>query len=165
MRGVTMKEEWKTLDINPIYQISNTGKIYSSHSKKILKIHKDRYGYCIVNLSVNNKPKTFSLHRLVANAFLENPNNLYTVNHIDNNKDNNCVSNLEFMSVKDNVRYTQAKKVYQYDKSLNLIKIWDSVMDIERELKYCSSSICYCCLKKKRYKTCHNYIWSYTPLK
>ena len=115
-----------------------------------------------MTLCINGKAKTFLVHKLVAQAFISNPNNLPTINHKDKNKLNNCVNNLEYMSIKDNVSYSQAKVVYQYDKNLKLIKVWNSVMDIERTLGYKSGSISNCCNKYS--KTSHNYIWSYTPL-
>ncbi len=85
-----------------------------------------------------------------------------TINHIDENKTNNYVNNLEYMTHQDNVRYSQAKKVFQYDKSLNLIKIWNSVMDIERELNFNSGNISACC--RHKCKTISGFIWSYVPL-
>lgn len=62
-------------------------------------------GYFQINLYINGKCKTFMLHRLVANAFIPNPNNLPCVNHIDGNKLNNQLSNLEWVTHKDNMRH------------------------------------------------------------
>lgn len=157
-----MIEKWKPIKYYPKYQVSNLGRIYSLKTNKILKTNIDKDGYERVTVCIGNKPITLFVHRLVAQAFLENPNNLPTVNHKDENKLNNNANNLEYMSNKDNVRYSQAKKVYQYTKTLKLIKIWDSVMDIERNLKFSSGSISQCCNNIS--KSSHNYIWSYTPL-
>lgn len=155
---------WKELDGYPNYKISNMGEIYSVRYKRLLNPSMDKNGYLVVTLMFNKKRKTFFVHRLVAKTFLENPNNLPTVNHKDENKQNNRVDNLEYMTFKDNVRYSQSKKVYQYDLNYNLIKVWDSVMDIERTLNINSGIISSCCNKRYRYKTSHNFIWSYTPL-
>lgn len=158
-----MQEIWKDIEGYSNYKISNLGRIYSKKSNIFLKQRLDRYGYCCVMLSKNGKVKNFLVHRLVAKHFLKNPKNLTTVNHKDENKQNNYVDNLEYMSQKDNVRYSQAKKVYQYDKSYNLIKIWDSVMDIERTLNFANNYISSCCTHKC--KTAYSYIWSYEFLK
>ena len=68
---------------------------------KELKASINKYGYKQVTLSKNHKRKTYTVHRLVAMAFLENPYNKETVNHIDGNKLNNCVSNLEWATNKE----------------------------------------------------------------
>lgn len=157
-----MQEIWKNIEGYTNYKISNLGRVYSIKNNIILKQRLDRYGYPCVTLSNKRKTKNFLVHRLVAKSFLKNPKNLPTINHKDENKQNNCIDNLEYMSVKDNVRYSQAKKVFQYDKSFNLIKIWDSVMDIERELNIKSNYISACCTHKC--KSFSGFIWSYVPL-
>ena len=62
-------------------------------------------GYKYVNLSKNNKTKTYRVHRLVAKAFIDNPEKLPQINHIDENKSNNQVNNLEWCTAKYNVNY------------------------------------------------------------
>lgn len=158
-----MQEVWKDIKgYENLYKVSNLGNIYSVKRNRYLKNKLTKSGYCYVFLCKKGKIKKFLIHRLVAFHFLKNPNNLPTINHIDENKTNNCVNNLEYMTHKDNVRYSQAKKVYQYDKSLKLIKLWDSVMDIERDLNIKSGNISNCC--NHRRKTTKGYIWSYVPL-
>lgn len=157
-----MQEIWKDVEEYPNYKISNLGRVYSIKNDIMLKQRLDKDGYPCVTLSHKGKTKYFFVHRLVAKSFLKNPNNLPTINHIDENKTNNCVNNLEYMTHKDNVRYSQAKKVYQYDKSFNLVKIWDSVMDIERTINIPNQSISACC--RKECKSIRGYVWSYVPL-
>lgn len=87
------------------YLISDDGKIYSQITNKYLKPFKNRRGYCLVDINVNGKSYTRQLHRLVALTFIDNPLQLETVNHKDGNKENNAASNLEWMTVLDNVRH------------------------------------------------------------
>lgn len=75
-----------------IYDVTDTGEVFSRLSNKVLKAGKTKKGYLIVNL----RQKTFNLHRLVAQAFIPNPDNLPQVNHIDGDKTNNNVTNLEW---------------------------------------------------------------------
>lgn len=88
-----------------LYQVSNYGKIINIKRNKELKLHKDKYGYLKVTLSKNNFKKNFLVHRLVALAFISNPNNLLQINHKDENKMNNCVDNLEWCNAKYNCNY------------------------------------------------------------
>ena len=110
-----IKEEWKNIEEYPDYMVSNMGNVKSLNYKrtreeKILKQNIVR-GYCYVNLCKEGKPKHYQVHRLVAQAFLPNPQNLLEVNHKDENKQNNCVDNLEWCSHTYNVNYgTRNKK-------------------------------------------------------
>lgn len=99
-------EYWKGIDgFEGDYSVSNTGKISSNKSKLILKTRLDKYGYELVTLWFKNKAFTKKVHRLVAIAFINNPDNLETVNHKDGIKTNNNVSNLEWLSIGDNHRH------------------------------------------------------------
>lgn len=80
------------------YAITEDGQVWSYKRKKFLKLHTDRDGYVLVSLCKNSKVKDYRVHRLVAKAFLANPDNLPEVNHIDENKENNSVKNLEWCS-------------------------------------------------------------------
>ncbi len=98
-----------------LYQISNLGNVKSLHYNKsnrqvILKPRMSRHGYCRVGLHLKGKSKDFYIHRLVANAFLDNPNNLSDINHKDEDKTNNCVDNLEWLSHKENMNYGTIKQ-------------------------------------------------------
>ena len=85
------------------YLIDENGNIYSTRKKKYLKTIINKYGYCKVKLQKNKIIKMFSVHRLVALAFIPNPNNCPQVNHIDGNKLNNNVDNLEWCTSKHNM--------------------------------------------------------------
>ena len=96
----------------PGYRITNTGRVISYKSGERVDKEQvlDRYGYYQINLQVNGKKVTKKVHRLVALAFIPNPNNLPTVNHIDGDRTNNRVDNLEWMSIQENCEYSQSKK-------------------------------------------------------
>lgn len=93
------------------YEISNLGNVRSTSYKgtRILKPAITKNGYLNVVLCINQHKEHRLVHRLVAEAFISNPNNYLTVNHKDENKLNNCVDNLEWMSVEDNNRYSNSK--------------------------------------------------------
>lgn len=103
-----MKEVWKNIFDFIGYQVSNFGRIRSLKTYKILKQHSRGNGYMSVNLSHHGKRFNFSIHRLVAEAFIPNPDNLPEVNHKDENKFNNNVTNLEWCDRKYNINYGTA---------------------------------------------------------
>ena len=104
-------EIWKDIKgYEGLYQVSNKGRVKSLNyrrtgKEKILSSSPNSYGYLIVGLCKNGKQKPFYIHRLVAEAFLTNPNNLLEVNHKDENKENNHVENLEWCDRKYNNNY------------------------------------------------------------
>lgn len=157
-----MIEEWKPVKDYDDYLISNFGRVKSIKYKKerILKPKKNHKGYLSVGLSNNGKYKNAVIHRLVANAFLENTYNLPQVNHKDENKQNNCVSNLEFCTNDYNMKYSRAKKVIQYDKENNFIKEWNCINEAQRELNILH--IVECCQGK--IKNAGGYIWKYKDI-
>lgn len=102
-----MKETWKdVIGYEGLYKISNKGRVYSISRNKILKPYLAKSGRFSINLSKLDIGKGFLVFRLVAQAFIPNPNNLETVNHKDEIKINNNVKNLEWMSNLDNIRYS-----------------------------------------------------------
>ena len=121
-----MKEEWKDIffieneteyDYRNLYQVSNLGKVRSlgngmTHNSKmkVLKTCILSTGYAQVKLCKNGKTKHFSIHRLVAHMFIENPNNYTIVNHKDENRNNNNVNNLEWCTHEYNMNYGNIKK-------------------------------------------------------
>jgi hypothetical protein len=137
-----MQELWKPIkDYEGLYEVSNLGRIKAfprkgNHYKEptIMKQFKYKTGYMYVSLSKGGKAKKYKVYRLVAEAFIPNPNDYKTINHIDENKENNCVENLEWCTTFYNNQYSKAKKVEQYDKLGNLVAIWTSARTIERVL-------------------------------
>ena len=119
------KEIWIDIkEYEGLYQVSNFGNIKSlrnSHGnnrEKILKPKLDRYGYNCVSLYKFKKHKNKTVHRLVAQAFIENPNNLPQINHINEVKTDNRVNNLEWCTNKYNGNYGSVKE----KRSLAIIK-------------------------------------------
>lgn len=115
-----MIEEYRKLKEYPMYRIYNTGKIYSEYTKKFLKKFDDNSGYLQVTLFSGNNigRKTIKVHILVAKAFISNPNNLPEVNHINCNKYDNRVSNLEWVSKHENMIHA-SKYSYKNRESLS----------------------------------------------
>lgn len=119
--------EWKYITINgepTQYTIDVLGRVYSEISKRYLKPFPNPQGYMLIDISHNKKTYTRQVHRLVAIAFIPNPNNLETVNHKNGDKSDNAVTNLEWMTRLDNVRHAWntglAKPRYGTDNPANV---------------------------------------------
>lgn len=136
-----MKEIWKDIaGYEGLYQVSNLGNVKSK--RKILKPIDGEYKK--VGLSKNGIQNTLYIHRLVANAFLENSNNYTHINHKDENKHNNNVNNLEWCTNKYNINYGNAQKkkgkqqvrykVAQINDNGDIIKIWNSSREVAETL-------------------------------
>lgn len=195
-------EKWKDIKgYEGLYQISSLGRI------KCLEQHKKMYQYkanrmvdmvkkervmnlksnqryIIVNLSNNSESKAYLVHRLVAEAFIPNPENKPQVNHIDGNKHNNRVENLEWTTASENNKHAwdnklkiatqkqiencrnigkygkkRDRKVKQYSIDGTLIKEWNSFTEIYKTLNYCWGTIGKCC--RHQQKTAYGYKWEY----
>ena len=166
-----MKEIYKNLGFLgfPNYEVSNLGNVKSLNYNKtgkaqILKLKKNNKGYLIVGLYKNNKQKWSLVHRLVAEAFISNPDNLPQINHKDENKTNNCVENLEFCTAEYNNNYgtrieKTSKPVKQFDLQGNFIQEFPSVMEVQRKLGYFQGGVSSVCRGER--KTANGYRWSY----
>ena len=101
---MTNQEIWKPISgYDGLYEVSNIGNVRSIKKGIILKPATNKFGYQIVGLSKNGKRKEGKVHRLVAKAFIDNPDNKKQVNHKDGNKKNNSVDNLEWVTNQENV--------------------------------------------------------------
>lgn len=178
-----MREIYKDISgYEGVYQISNKGNVKSlsfnrSGKNRILKFGVND-GYFVVMLYKNKLRKNCSVHRLVANEFIPNPDGKEQINHIDGNKVNNCVENLEWSTISENQIHrfkvlnhkgpnfgklgkdnNNSVKVEQYSKQGDFIRCWDSIMDVHRELGINSANISNCC--RGRLKSVGGYKWKY----
>lgn len=186
------KEVWKNIEgYEELYQVSNFGRVKSlnykrSGKERILKQQPNNNGYLIVGLCKNNICKKFLVHRLVAQMFIPNNQNLFYVNHKDENPKNNHVDNLEFCSHEYNMNYgtilerkresmkgkhhyhteetkrKMSKPILQYTKDGVFIREWIGINTASRELNIDNGDICRCC--KGQQKSAGNYIWKYKSI-
>ena len=170
---IFMQEIWKDVDgYIGFYKISNLGRLKSLYRKDeiIIKPHIYKNGYCRVRLwnRDTRKFKDTYIHRLVAKAFLENPNNLPEINHKDENKQNNQTDNLEWCDRKYNCNYgnikiklakNKEKKVSQYTMNGEFVSTYRSMKQIYRLYGYDCSAIRRCCQGKQRKG--YGYIWKF----
>ena len=139
-----------------LYAVTSCGKVWSYKYKKFLTPRANRYGYLLVALYKDGKVKNYSVHRLVAEAYIPNTDNLPQVDHIDNDKTHNYVNNLQWITNRDNCRKSHNKPILQYDLDGNFIREWQCAYDVGKEA---NSTIVNCL--KGRYKTAYGYIWKY----
>lgn len=160
-----MKEIWKSIvGYENIYSVSNLGNVKRESGivlrsdgrkrtikEKVLKLGLNPNGYPCVQLCKDGEVKMFTVHRLVAVAFIENPNNYNVVNHLDSNPQNNCYQNLEWTTMKGNtshsIKYGSFKKLngsepYPSDhpklvKARELIEQGVSMRKIAKDLHIC----------------------------
>ena len=171
------QEEWKPIPgYEGLYEVSNYGRVKSyqlDSNGKILSpgnTGKDGSGYCFVNLCKDGKVKPRIIHRLVAEAFIPNPNNFPQVNHMDECKENNYFGNLEWCSPAYNISYgtrtrrmaeKNSKPVVQLDKKGNFISEFESLTEASKITDIVISSICCCCNHKPGYKLAGGFLWIY----
>lgn len=171
-----MIEVWKDIfGYEGLYKVSNLGNVKSlgndkKRKEKILKSYRNKCdGYLFVVLCKEGKRKNIYIHRLVVQAFLTNPDKLPQVNHKDENKLNNNVSNLEFCTSKYNNNYgthnersAKTKKNGKLSKKVKCIDtnvVYPSIREIERQLGFDRSDISRCC--KGKLNTCGGFHWEY----
>lgn len=175
-------EVWKDIKgYEGLYQVSNLGRVKHLKKNKIKEIYHSKHGYCRVGLSKNGKMKNKLVHRLVAEQFIDNEMDKPQVNHIDGDKSNNRVENLEWVTASENQIHSYSKglnkgsekqkeavringlknsiKVLQLNKENKILKEWKSLSEIERVLKIPAGNISHCC--KGRRKTAGGFMWRY----
>ena len=165
-------EIWKDIEgYEGAYQVSNRGRVKSlnynrSGKEGILKLGKDKDGYLQVVLCKNSKLKTVKIHRLVAQTFINNPNNLPEVNHKDENKENNCADNLEWCDRKYNMNYRTVKQKIgaANQKNIRCIEtgeIFSSMVEAERKTGINQTHIGKCANNIKHYVTARRLHWQF----
>ena len=128
-----------------LYAVTSCGKVYSYKSKKFLKPWINKDGYLVVKLRKDGERKNFLVHRLVAETYVPNPDNLETVDHIDGNKNHNYVRNLQWLTRGDNIRKAWNKSV----KCIETGQIFNSVTIAAEELGLCKGNISNVCNGKR----------------
>lgn len=172
------KEIWKPISgYEGLYEVSSHGRVSSLNSSvkvdNYIKVPQiNQKGYHRVELCVARRRKSHGIHRLVAQAFIPNPENKPEVNHKDENKSNNFIENLEWMSHIENSNYgtrnrrvaeantngKMSKKVGQFTLDGLLVKIWPSTMEASRA-GYSQSKISKC--GNNKHNTHKGFIWKY----
>lgn len=178
------KEIWKDIQGWEGYQVSNWGRVKSCErvvidtlgrrqpfKETILIPQNDNRGYLRVNLYKNKKMTHYLIHRLVAEAFIPNDDNLPQVNHKDEDKTNNHVSNLEWCDSKYNMNFgtaiqrrveSNSKRIYQLSRDgSEILNVWKGAHEVERCLGWQRSSISACARGAYGYPTAYGYKWIY----
>ena len=175
-----MEEIWKTIEDYPNYMVSNLGNVKALNynktgEEKILKTSHNNGGYHSLTLSKNNKKKQITVHKLVAEAFIPNPENKPCIDHINTDRTDNRAENLRWVTYQENQnnpktivnhsvavkgnKNPMAKEILQYTLTNEFIKSWDCSMDVQRELGINNANIIQCCKGKR--KTTGGYKWVY----
>ena len=157
---------WLTLEEFPIYEINQYGVIRHRKTKHIKKARLDAWGYQQVSLSkgVHGKPHSNTVHRLVADRFYDGDHQGLQVNHIDGNKTNNFIANLEFVTGSTNVKHAYDTGIRKPSggrgpiKRIRIIetgRIFDNMAECGRYLGVDSGNVCRCAHDPR--KTCKGY--------
>lgn len=170
-----VKEIWKdVINYEGLYQVNNFGQVRSLPKKtkggtRLLKPSVDAWGYLRVCLTKNGISKKVFVHRLVAEAFIPNPDNLPEVNHKSEIKTDNSVENLEYCSRVYNNNYGKRNEKVKEKLSIAVrqmtidgktIKIYSSITDTGKD-GFTPSHISKCCQKKYGFKTHKGFRWEY----
>lgn len=152
-----MIEIYKDIEGYENYQVSNLGNVRSLKfgKEKILKPVKDGKKYLCVVLYKQGKHKMCKVHRLVAQAFIPNSQNLPQINHKDEDKTNNQVNNLEWCDCQYNIDYSQSKQVMCIETGV----VYPSTMEVKRQLGFSPGYISLACYGKR--KTAYGFHWKY----
>lgn len=172
-----MEEKWSIIEEFPNYQISTLGKIYNIKTKKYKKISLGARGYPVVSLRKDGKTYLRTIHILLGRAFIKNddPEHKIQINHIDGDKTNYNLNNLEWVTPQENNLHARKtglhtsdgdKAVIQYDLNGNFIAEYKSASEASRQTGIGRGNICNVCRKalnqhENPYKTAGGYKWEW----
>ena len=158
---------------NSVYLVCRSGDILNLKGKKLTPSDNGK-GYKLITFTNGeNVRKNMYLHRIVAECFIENPNNLPVINHKDLNRGNNCADNLEWVTQQDNIKHSvnlssyqfkeRIKLIYQFDKKGNFLKEWDRCSSAANFYNCTEELIQQACQQKnvKKGLTAKGYVWIY----
>lgn len=160
---------WKTIEEFPQYEISSNAEIRHKIRKKIRKVSVGKRGYPVVSFKKGGKQYLRTLHIMYSRAFIPNPENKKEVNHIDGNKCNCTLSNLEWVTSKENNHHARDtglhtsdgdKKIAQYKDGV-LVATYKSASEASRVTGFNRGNICSCARGNTKLKTTKGYEWKY----
>ena len=162
--------EWRSITEASNYEVSTNGQVRNRTTKKILKGRLSKNGYLQVSIKIDATQKFCNryIHRLVALHFIQNPNNKREVNHIDGNKENNTLSNLEWVTSSENQKHrhlignkkTSNRHIGMFNKKGEMVKDFNSILEAVAYFNKTSRVNIDNALQGKQY-TAYGYVWKY----
>jgi hypothetical protein len=158
------------------YCVDESGVVYNKTRNRALRSTTNKCGYVYVSLYKCGKAIRKRVHRLVAEAFVQNPLNLPQVNHKDEDKQNNSIANLEWCTAQYNNHYGQhqptahaiearKKAVLQYLQNGEFVARYESASEAQRKTGIHQANISKCCLQRKHYETAGGFVWKFEEIK
>ena len=168
-----MKEEWRTIKRFDDYMVSNLGNIKSFRGRSNGLIMKPNVcgGYCYICLRNDKEVGRTSIHRVVAETFIPNPDNLPFVNHKNGNPSDNRVENLEWCTASYNTRHyfyvlkkgmlLKDQPVVQYTRYGIYVRDWDSIIQASEDTGICIDDIIHSCKRRRKHESTKGFLWRF----